>query len=145
MSVNKVILLGRLGSDPELKQIPGGSEVCNFNLATSEEWTDKQGKKQERTEWSPIVVYGKLAVLCNQYLSKGRQAYVEGKLQTKSWDDKKTGQKRYKTEINCHTVQFIGGKAEANTSHQKPKADPFQTASTIINKTDTLTVDDLPF
>lgn len=77
MSVNKVILLGRLGQDPELKYTPGGAAVCNFSMATTEAWTDKQGAKQEKTEWHRIVVWGKLAELCNQYLAKGRQAFVE--------------------------------------------------------------------
>ena len=85
MSVNKVIILGRLGQDPELKYTPSGAGVCNFSLATTESWNDKNsGQKQERTEWHRVVVWGKLAELCNQYLSKGRQAYVEGKLQTRS-------------------------------------------------------------
>ena len=108
MSVNKVILLGRLGQDPELKYTPGGSPVCNFSLATTESWTDKGGQKQEKTEWHRVVVWGKLAELCNQYLSKGRQAFLEGRLQTRSWDDKE-GNKRYTTEILASTVQFIGG------------------------------------
>lgn len=109
MSVNKVIILGRLGQDPELKYTPSGAAVCNFSLATSETWNDKNtGQKQEKTEWHRVVVWGKLAELCNQYLSKGRQAFVEGKLQTRSWDDK-NGQKRYTTEISATTVQFIGG------------------------------------
>jgi single-strand DNA-binding protein len=115
MSVNKVILLGRLGQDPELKYTPGGSPVCNFSLATTESWTDKQGQKQERTEWHRIVVWGKLAELCNQYLAKGRQAFLEGRLQTRSWDDK-DGNKRYTTEIMANTVQFIGG-APAHTNN----------------------------
>lgn len=115
MSVNKVIILGRLGQDPELKYTPSGAGVCNFSLATTESWNDKgSGQKQERTEWHRVVVWGKLAELCNQYLSKGRQAYVEGKLQTRSWDDK-SGQKRYTTEINATTVQFIGGQASAGS------------------------------
>lgn len=108
MSVNKVIILGRLGQDPELKYTPTGSAVCNFSLATTENWTDKSGQKQEKTEWHRIVVWGKLAELCNQYLAKGRQAFLEGRLQTRSWDDKE-GNKRYTTEILATTVQFIGG------------------------------------
>ncbi len=113
MSVNKVILLGRLGQDPELKYTPGGAAVCNFSMATTEAWTDKQGAKQEKTEWHRIVVWGKLAELCNQYLAKGRQAFVEGRLQTRSWDDK-DGSKRYTTEILANTVQFIGGATASN-------------------------------
>jgi single-strand DNA-binding protein len=114
MSVNKVILLGRLGQDPELKYTPGGSAVCNFSLATTESWTDKAGQKQEKTEWHRIVVWGKLAELCNQYLAKGRQAFLEGRLQTRDWTDK-DGNKRYTTEILANTVQFIGG-ASVNTN-----------------------------
>lgn len=113
MSVNKVIILGRLGQDPELKYTPSGAAVCNFSVATSETWNDKNsGQKQEKTEWHRIVVWGKLAELCNQYLSKGRQAFVEGKLQTRSWEDK-DGQKRYTTEISATTVQFIGANTGA--------------------------------
>ena len=108
MSVNKAIILGRLGQNPELKYTPSGNAVCSFSVATSDNWKDKSGQKQEKTEWHRVVVWGKLAELCNQYLAKGRQAFVEGRLQTRSWDDK-DGNKRYTTEINAATVQFIGG------------------------------------
>lgn len=117
MSVNKVILLGRLGQDPELKYTPSGSPVCNFSLATSEYWADKNGQKQERTEWHRVVVWGKLAELCNQYLAKGRQAFVEGRLQTRSWDDQ-NGQKKYATEVVATTVQFIGAQAQGAGASQ---------------------------
>ena len=120
MSVNKVILLGRLGQDPELKYTPSGTAVCNFSIATSESWSDKSGQKQERTEWHRIVVWGKLAELCNQYLSKGRQAFIEGGLQTRSWEDKQ-GQKRYTTEINAKSVQFIGAPSNNNRSSDSAK------------------------
>ena len=108
MSVNKVILLGRLGANPEIRYTPSGAPVANFNIATSESWNDKGGQKQERTEWHRIVVWNKLAELCNQYLAKGRQAYIEGRLQTRQWDDK-DGNKRYTTEVIATTVQFLGG------------------------------------
>lgn len=108
MSVNKVIIMGRLGADPELKTLGSGQAVANFNVATSENWVDRDGQKQERTEWHRIVVWGKLAEICRQYLSKGRQVFVEGKLQTRSWEDQQ-GQKRYTTEIVASNVQFIGG------------------------------------
>lgn len=152
MSVNKVIILGRLGQDPELKYTPGGMAVCNFTLATSESWADKAGQKQERTEWHRIVVWGKLAELCNQYLTKGRQAYIEGSLQTRSWDDK-TGQKRYTTEINARTVQFIGGATTgAGASTQREQSGPsYDSDSSMMNQdyeisTDTnFTSDDIPF
>jgi len=105
--VNKVILVGRLGADPEVKTVAGGNTVTRLSLATSENWTDREGQKQERTEWHRIVVWGKLAELCGKYLAKGRQAYVEGRLQTRSWEDSQ-GQKKYTTEIVASTVQFLG-------------------------------------
>ena len=105
--VNKAILVGNLGRDPELRHTPNGQAVVNFTLATSETWTDKSGERQERTEWHRIVVWGKTAEMCNQYLSKGRTVYVEGRIQTREWEDK-DGNKRYTTEINANTVNFIG-------------------------------------
>lgn len=108
MSVNKVLLIGRLGNNPEIRYTNTGTAVANFNLATSESWNDKTGQKQERTEWHRVVVWGKLAELCEKYLAKGRQCFVEGRLQTRSWDDK-DGNKRYTTEIVANTVQFLGG------------------------------------
>ena len=122
MSVNKVIILGRLGQDPELKHTPSGAVVCNLSLATTEAWNDKKtGQKQEKTEWHRVVMFGKIAELSNQYLKKGSQAFVEGKLQTRSWEDK-DGNKRYTTEIVANSVQFIGAKNESS-SEQKPAED----------------------
>src|SRR4051812_28146007 len=115
MSVNKVILVGRLGQNPEVRYTPSGAAVANFSLATNESWTDKAGQKQERTEWHRVVVWGKLAELCNQYLAKGRQVYLEGRLQTRQWQDK-DGQTKYTTEVQAQTVQFLGGGA----SEQRP-------------------------
>ena len=112
MSVNKVILIGRLGNNPEMRNTGSGTAVANFNIATSENWNGKDGQKQERTEWHRIVVWSKLAELCGQYLSKGRQVYVEGRLQTRSWDDK-DGNKKYTTEVVANTVQFLGSNAQA--------------------------------
>lgn len=109
--INKVILIGRLGQDPEVRYTSNGGAVANFSLATSESWTDKQGAKQERTEWHRIVVWGKLGELCGQYLSKGRQAFIEGKLQTRDWTDKEGG-KRYTTEVVAQNVQFLGSPGE---------------------------------
>lgn len=106
-SVNKCYLLGRLGKDPELRETGGGGAVCNFSVATSESWTDKDGQKQEKTEWHRIVAFGKLSEICSKYLSKGSQCFVEGKLQTRSWEDK-NGNKKYTTEILASSVQFIG-------------------------------------
>lgn len=108
--INKVIIVGNLGGDPEVRYTPSGSAVANFSVATSESWKDKNtGEKKERTEWHRIVVWGKLGELCGEYLSKGRQVYVEGRLQTRSYDDK-DGVKRYMTEIIAADVQFLGSK-----------------------------------
>ena len=109
MSVNKVILVGNLGKDPEVRFTSTGSAVANFSIATSEVWNDRDGKRQERTEWHNIVVWGKQAEHCGQYLSKGRQVYVEGSIRTRSYDDKNTGAKRYVTEIVAQRIQFLGG------------------------------------
>jgi single-strand DNA-binding protein len=106
--VNKVILVGRLGADPDMRYTPSGQGVCEMRLATSESWNDKNGQRQERTEWHRIVVWGKRAEVCSKYLSKGRQVYVEGRIQTRSYDDK-DGNKRYITEIIAADVQFLGG------------------------------------
>ncbi len=108
MAVNKVILIGNLGQNPEVKHTPGGQAVCNMSFATNESWVDKNGQKQEKTEWHRVVAFGKLAELCGQYLTKGRQSYIEGKLQTRQWQDK-DGQTRYTTEIVAQTIQFLGG------------------------------------
>jgi single-strand DNA-binding protein len=105
--VNKAILIGNLGKDPELKYLPSGQAVANFSLATTERRTDKNGQRQERTEWHNIVVYGKTAEVVNQYLKKGRSAYIEGRITTRSWDDR-DGNKKYRTEIVANTVQFLG-------------------------------------
>jgi single-strand DNA-binding protein len=106
--VNKVILVGNLGADPDMRYTPSGQGVCELRLATSESWNDKNGQRQERTEWHRIVVWGKRAEVCSKYLSKGRQVYVEGRIQTRTYDDK-DGNKRYITEIIAADVQFLGG------------------------------------
>lgn len=110
--VNKVILIGNLGKDPEVRYTPSGQAVANFNIATTESWNDKQGQRQDRTEWHRIVVWGKTAELCGEYLAKGRQVYLEGKLQTRSYDDRE-GKKVYTTEVVANTVQFIGSRGDA--------------------------------
>lgn len=120
--INKVILIGNLGKDPELRHTPQGQAVANFSLATSESWNDKNGQKQERTEWHKVVVWGKPAELVAKYLSKGRKAYVEGRLQTRAWDDK-DGQKRYTTEVVANTVQFLD--SQASRSAEPVGDDPF--------------------
>lgn len=119
MSYNKCLLLGRLGKDPELKYTASGTATCKFSLATSEKYKDKtSGELVEKTQWHNVVVWGKAAELSNQYLAKGRQAFVEGKIENRSWDDK-DGNKKYITEIIASTVQFIGSNLEKNEAVKK--------------------------
>ena len=115
--INKVIVIGRMGADPEVKTVSGGNTVARLSVATSENWKDREGQKQERTVWHRVVVWGKLAELCGKYLSKGRQVYVEGRLQTRSWEDQQ-GQKKYTTEIVANTVQFLGGGSASQSAGQ---------------------------
>ena len=117
--INKVILIGRLGSDPEVRYTPSGVAVANFNIATSEEWKDKDsGEKRERTEWHRIVVWRRLGEICGEYLSKGRQVYVEGRLQTRDWEDR-DGNKRYTTEIVANDVQFLGSRDSSESGRPR--------------------------
>ncbi len=104
-SVNKVILLGNLGQDPEVKMTQGGQQVCTLNIATSDSWV-KDGKREERTEWHRVVLWGRLADLAGKYLKKGRRVFLEGRLQTRSWEDQ-SGQKRYTTEIVATQMVFV--------------------------------------
>jgi len=115
---NRVIVMGNLGRDPEVRYTPGGKAVCNFSIAINENWKDKEGQKQERTEWVRIVVWDKLAELCGEYLAKGRQALIEGRMQTREWE--KDGVKQYTTEVVANTVQFLGG--PKNGGDSKPPA-----------------------
>lgn len=108
MSVNKAIIVGNLGADPEVRYTQSGTPVANMRIATNERWTDKGGQQQERTEWHRIVVFGNQAENCGKYLSKGRQVYIEGRIQTNEWTDN-DGNKRYTTEIVAQTVQFLSG------------------------------------
>jgi single-strand DNA-binding protein len=107
-SVNKVILVGNLGRDAELRYTPGGAAVATLNMATTEVWNDKSGQRQEKTEWHRVVLWGKTAESLSEYLTKGKQIYVEGRLQTRQWDDK-DGNKRYTTEIRSDRVVLLGG------------------------------------
>ncbi len=134
--VNKVILLGRLGADPEVRYTAGGTAVAKFNLATSETWKDKDGSKQEKTEWHRVVAFGKLGETCGEYLSKGKQVYVEGKLQTRSWEDKE-GNKKYTTEINVNNMVMLGsGSGEGGGKEVAASAEPQSFGSS---------EDDIPF
>lgn len=151
MSVNKVILVGRLGQAPEVRYTPSGAAVANFSVATNESWTDKSGQKQEKTEWHRVVVWGKLAELCKQYLAKGRQVYIEGKMQTRQWEDKKDGQTKYTTEVMANTVQFLGAGAGQSREDGAPAygsgavANGMATASAFDASTPQMMEDDIPF
>ena len=111
-SVNKVILLGNIGKDPEVKFLPSGSAVATFSIATSERFKDKGGEWQDRTEWHNLVAFGKVAEIIRDYVKKGAKLYVEGSLRTQSWDDKTSGQKRYKTEIVVNDLSLLSGRGE---------------------------------
>ena len=138
--VNKVILVGRLGADPEMKYTNSGTGICRFNIATSERWNDKEGQKQERTEWHRVVAWAKLGELCNEYLKKGRQAYIEGRMQTRSWQDK-DGNKKYTTEVVANTVQFLGSADRSDN----PKSDSLPPDGPFLEETTDVKDDDIPF
>src|SRR5918911_5651499 len=111
-SVNKVILIGRLGKDPEIRSTPQGTSVAKFTLATDEKFTDRAGERQERTEWHNIVAWGKLGEICGQYLRKGKLVYIEGSIRTDSWEDKESGQKKYRTEIVARDMKMLERKSD---------------------------------
>ena len=111
--VNKVILVGNLGRDPELRTTTSGQPVANFSVATSRRWKDRDGNRQEQTEWHNVVCFGRQAEVAGQYLTRGKQIYVEGRLQTHSWDDKNTGEKKYRTEVICDNFQMLGRKGDS--------------------------------
>ena len=145
-SVNKVILLGNLGADPEVRYTNTGTAVANFRIATNDRWTDKNGAKQERTEWHNIVVWSKLAEICGKYLKKGSSVYVEGRLQTRSWDDQ-AGNKRYTTEIVAQVMQMLGGRGGESQEGEwaaRPAAEESQ-ALPDIPVGSAASDDDLPF
>jgi len=119
MSLNKAMIIGNLGKDPELRYTQSGRAVANLSVATNEKWTDNDGNPQERTEWHRVVVWGRQAENCEKYLSKGRQVYVEGRIQTRDWTDN-DGNKRYSTEIVAQTVQFLSGGGSAGSSAGGP-------------------------
>ena len=111
-SVNKVILLGHLGKDPELRYTPTNTPVAKFSIATNSRYKDKEGNWQDQTEWHNVVCWQRLAEIANEYLKKGNQVYIEGRIQTHSWDDKQTGQKKYMTEIIANDMVLLGGRGE---------------------------------
>ncbi len=140
-TVNKVILVGNLGKDAELKRTPGGSAVTTLSLATTDVYTDRDGQRQEKTEWHRVVVWGKTAESLSEYLVKGKQIYVEGRLQTRSWDDK-DGNKRYTTEIRSDRIVLLGG-GGGGRGPRVERDEP--AASEPAREPVELTDDDIPF
>ena len=125
MSVNKAILIGRLGVDPEVRYTSDGTAVASFRIATSERWTNKKGEKEERTEWHRIVAWRRLGEICGEYLSKGRQVYIEGRIQTRSWEDR-DGNKRWTTEIIASNMQMLGSPADQDKFKKDQEGGPDQ-------------------
>lgn len=145
-SINKVILIGRLGKDPELKYTSSGTPFCRFSMATDDVWNDKaSGERQEKTEWHNIVVWDRLAEICNQYLTKGRLVYIEGSLQTREWDDQ-DGNKRKTTEIRARDMVMLGGAPEgAGGPRRAATAEAVAGGNSGSSGATTITDDDIPF
>ena len=136
--VNKVIIVGRLGKDPEVRYTPSGVAVANFSVATSEEWKDRDtGEKQERTEWHRIVAWRRLGEICGEYLHKGKEVYIEGRLQTKSWEDR-DGNTRYTTEIVAQNMQMLGSAGKQGRAESPDESFPSEEPVSIPD-------DDIPF
>lgn len=136
--VNKVILVGNLGKDPEVRYTPSGSAVANFSIATSEEWKDKNtGEKQERTEWHRIVAFGRLGEICGEYLHKGRQVYIEGRIQTREWEDR-DGNKRYTTEVIAREMKMLGSAGREGSAKSADERYPVEEPISVPD-------DDIPF
>jgi len=140
--LNKVMLIGYVGKDVELRYTPAGAPIANFSLATSERWKSKTGEKVEKTEWHKIVAFNKLAEICGEYLTKGKLVYIEGKVQTRSWEDK-DGIKRYSTEIVANNMTMLGGSktSSANTGNPVPSNNAMPSASSAGD----MDMDDVPF
>lgn len=133
--VNKAILIGRLGKDPEVRYTPDGLMVTSFNLATDEQWKDKSGQKVQKTEWHRIVTFGKLAEICGNFLAKGKMVFVEGRIQTRSWEDK-DGNKRYSTEIIAADMRMLDSKGQVKGAEVPPD---------VVLPPETLSDEDVPF
>jgi len=129
-SVNKVILIGNLGKDPEVKFTPSGVPVAKFSLATNERYKDKSGEWQDRTEWHNIVAWQRLAEIVGEYVKKGSKIYIEGRLQTSSWEDKQSGEKKYRTEIVAQDLVLLGGRGEADGEGRGARGASASSAST---------------
>ncbi len=150
--INKVILIGHLGADPEVRHMPNGTAVANINLATSESWKDKvTGEPQDRTEWHRVVLFQRLAEIVAEYLKKGAKVYIEGRLQTRKWQDKTTGQDRYTTEIIANEMQMLDSRGSSNkesasfTPNNSYAARPKQEASQSVEMASEAFDDDIPF
>lgn len=142
--VNKVVLIGNLGADPEVRFTPSGVQVVSATLATSEGWNDKNGERQERTEWHRLVLWRKLAEIADQYLKKGSKIYVEGKLQTRSWDDQK-GHKRYVTEVVVNNLEMLDGAGGPPATEVPDTGEKVESAGVMIGAGEPGLGDDLPF
>jgi single-strand DNA-binding protein len=140
--INKVIILGRLGKDPELKYTPSGTAVCTFSVATSKTWKDKDGKQQEKTQWHNMVIWQKLAEVAAKYLTKGSQAYFEGEIETRSYEGK-DGDKRYITEIIVNKVEFVGSKGNGGGGNGAPG--PSEPDANQMSNDASFAADDIPF
>ena len=147
--VNKVILVGNLGRDPEMRQTKSGDQVVNFSVATNESWTDKgTGEKKDRTEWHKVIAWGRTAEICNEYLTKGKLVYIEGRLQTSEWADS-DGNKRYTTEIVATEMQMLGTRSEEGYTSPSEQASSYTSPSEQVSKggemDSGITEDDIPF
>jgi len=128
-SVNKVIIVGHLGRDPEVRYAPEGAAICNLSIATTSQWKDKRsGERKEETEWHRVVMYNRLAEIAGEYLRKGRPVYIEGRLKTRKWQDKETGQDRYSTEIVADQMQMLGGRDDGQGGHAADAPDQVPTS-----------------
>lgn len=139
--VNKAIILGNLGRDPEMRTTPNGQSLAKFSVATTRKWKDRDGNKQEATEWHNVICWGRQAEVAGQYLSKGSKVYIEGRLQTDSWDDKETGKKMYRTEIVCENFTMLGD-GKKRESDYGSRSEPPAAHTPIGGAPDD---DDLPF
>jgi single-strand DNA-binding protein len=132
-SVNKVILIGNLGKDPEVRYLPSGDAVANISIATTETWKDKGGEKQEKTEWHRVAMFSKLAEIAGEYLKKGSQVYIEGRLETRKWTDKE-GHERYSTEIRADRMQMLGSRSGGSDRMAPPEDDAPRASATPAKK-----------
>jgi single-strand DNA-binding protein len=152
-SVNKVILLGNVGKDPEIRSTPSGTMVANFTLATSDRFQDQQGAWQDRTEWHNLVAFKRTAEIVRDYVKKGSKLYVEGKIQTRSWDDKETGAKRYRTEIIVNDLSLLSGREEgsgggysrSSSSNYDQRSQPQQNGGDALAQSTEISDEDIPF